>query len=282
MLVRIANGHKIAFSHVELLYVLRKPYFHVFLLIGQVVAVVAAAIVLPEGYSRVNFAIFTISTAYIFILLYTLAFTVASVIYSVRNWKILYEPALTFLTIIVATFAASQVKMWLSLYVYLSFWDRTQNILVNFAVVEVFVFLYVYVLQSYIVADANLDSDTKDDFPTGTHVSIGNDLSVAINDILVVKAQAQYVEIHTTPQTYVARVGFRNIISQMPSKSGIQIHRSTWVALKAIKAARRTRDGTIISTEFDDSLKVARGREKDVHKALQDHGIRSQANRELP
>lgn len=200
MLVRIADGHKTSFSHVELLYVLRNPIFHLFILTAQAVAIVAAPIGLPDGYSRVNLAIFAVLTPYIFIVLFTLSFTVASVIYSIHNWKVLYEPVLTFLTIIVVTFAVSQLMMWLSLYVQMNFWERVQNVLVNFAVVELFVFIYAHFLRGYIVASIDQASDTNGSFSAGTHISIGNDQSVAIDDILVVKAQAQYVDIQRFPR----------------------------------------------------------------------------------
>lgn len=270
MLVRIADGHKIAFSHIELLFILHKPSFHLFLILAQGVAILAAPIGFPEGYSRVNLAIFTVLTPYIFISLFTLAFTVASILYSIRKWKVLFEPALTFLTIIVVTFAVSQLMMWLSLYVHMSLWERVLNILINFAVVELFVFIYAHFLQDYIAADMNRGSKIKGSVSTSTHITAGIDQPIAIDDILVIKAQAQYVEIQTATQSHVARVGFANIVLQMPPHTGIQIHRSTWVALKAIKSAHKTPDGIVISTQLDDNLKVARAREKDVREVLQD------------
>lgn len=273
MLVRIADGHEIAFSHIELLFVLRKPSFHLFMLMAQGVAIAAAPIGFPEGYSYVNLAIFTVLSPYIFILLFTLAFTVASIVYSIRKWKTFYEPALTFLTIIVVTFAVSQLMMWLSLYVHMSLWERVVNILVNFAVVEVFVFIYAHFLQDYIAAGINSTSETKGGFSTASHITVGSDQPIAIDDILVIKAQAQYVEIQTATQLHLVRVGFANVVLQIPPHTGIQIHRSTWVAYKAIRAAQKTSDGIVISTEFDDNLKVAYAREKDVLKELQNRGI---------
>lgn len=273
MLLRVASGRKISVSHFELLQLLRRPKFHIFVILGEAVIISATPNRLPQEFSDIKLVIFGILISYVFVGLFTLAFTVASVIYRVRNWKVLHEPILTFIVMIVVTFVATQLMIWMSLYVQMSTWERITNVAINYGITEAFILFYAHFLQRYFV-EKNADTDDVErKYYSKSMIAIDADQLISVNEILVVKAQAHYVEITTETGGILARSGFADIVSQIPSALGLQIHRSTWVALKAIEGGENKNGQFVIFTKTKEALRVAKSRSKPVSDFLKDMQI---------
>lgn len=272
MLLRAVSGKSIPFTHHELLRLLKQPWFHVFILAAAFGAASVYPFNRPPEHRPIMVVVFWIVMSYVFIILFTLALTMATTILDRLKWRWMFEAPFTLITVTLTTFIGSQVSYWMSVYVHMSATERVINVAINFLAVELFILLYVHVLRDHFYTPA-MEASSVDNVQTlNSHVFIGDGKSVPYGDITVVEAQGHYVRVQTDESSTMTRGRFTNVVAQLPAQSGIQIHRSIWIAVRIVRDVRKHRGAMTIILTDEDELKVARPRQKEVAASLRAHG----------
>ena len=88
---------------------------------------------------------------------------------------------------------------------------------------------------------------------------------LALADIWHLKAEEHYVQVWLRDgKPLLLRGRLADAIAQLPEGSGMQVHRSHWVANKAVAALDRQRDGWRLQIRTGQEVPVARNRQADV------------------
>lgn len=85
--------------------------------------------------------------------------------------------------------------------------------------------------------------------------------------LLALSAHDHYVEVDTTAGTDLVLMPLRDAIRLAGPEPGLRVHRSHWVALNAITAARRRGDGAVLTLTNGLEIPVSRGHMGAVRRA---------------
>lgn len=90
------------------------------------------------------------------------------------------------------------------------------------------------------------------------------DTVIAISSVRAISAEGNYVRILTDAKDYFLRAVFNEVILQLPKEIGTQIHRSHWVAYRAIDEINR--DGRKMTVRLTDGneFPVSRARQTEL------------------
>lgn len=86
-------------------------------------------------------------------------------------------------------------------------------------------------------------------------------------DLVSLWVQDHYVEVHTTKGSHLVLMRLTDAIRETEPVPGLQVHRSHWVALDQITAARRKGDGAILSLSHGPDTPVSRSNLQKVKEA---------------
>lgn len=89
-------------------------------------------------------------------------------------------------------------------------------------------------------------------------------VEVPAAEILAIDAEEHYLRIVTDERTRLLRGRMADVEAQMPPDLGLRVHRSHWVAARAVVALRRTEGGWILELVGGREVPVARGRQARV------------------
>ncbi len=272
MLLRAASGKLIPFTHHELLYLFGRLWFHGFILLGAFGAASFHPFERPPEHDYIVVAIFWVIMAYVFMVLFTLAITLATTLPAKLNWKWAYEPPFTLVAVTMATFIGTQVAFWMSVYIPMTGLERIKNIAINFATVQVFILIYVHILRNRVYHPEQSSQSATKKASDNSRVFVGGGKSIHEQQIMIIEAQGHYVRVQTNDASTMTRARFTNVIAQMPPQLGIQIHRSIWIAVRIVSNVRKTHGTITIVLDDGEELKVARPRQADVAAKLRAHG----------
>ena len=62
---------------------------------------------------------------------------------------------------------------------------------------------------------------------------------LAVSDVLALQAEEHYVRIHTEEGAELVHYRFGDAVDEMPDELGLRVHRSWWVAGRAVRSAKR-------------------------------------------
>lgn len=272
MLLRIASGKLVPFTHLELLHMLKQPWFHVFIIVATFGTAVVYPFERPAGQTVMTVAVFWVITAYLFALVFILSVAFTTTILERLGWRWVFEPPITLVAVIINTFIGSQISFWMAIYVPMTVQERIVNIAINFLAVEFCVLLYIYVLREYVFSPF-IPSRSEDSTVTlNPRVFIGDGKTINSAEISIVEAQGHYVRVLTKDVSTMTRARFTSVVNQLPPQSGIQIHRSIWIAMHNIRSVRKQRGAMTIILNDGDELNVARPRQNEVAANLREHG----------
>lgn len=85
--------------------------------------------------------------------------------------------------------------------------------------------------------------------------------------LVALEMQDHYVEVTTTKGSALILLRLSDAIAECAPTQGLQIHRSTWVALDQVARARRTPDAAVLVLRTGAELPVARSRVKAIQNA---------------
>ena len=94
-------------------------------------------------------------------------------------------------------------------------------------------------------------------------------VAVPLDEVLVITAEEHYLRIVTTERSRLLRGRMSDVEAQIPEGLGMRVHRSHWVAGRAVAGLRRTVAGWSVITTGNDELPVARGRQPEVRDWVQ-------------
>lgn len=77
-------------------------------------------------------------------------------------------------------------------------------------------------------------------------------------DLLCVSVQDHYVEVTTSNGRDMVLMRLGDAIKETAGVAGLQVHRSHWVALRAVAAARRAGDGAVLTLQSGAEIPVSR------------------------
>ena len=78
-----------------------------------------------------------------------------------------------------------------------------------------------------------------------------------VDDILALQAEEHYIRIYTKDGAELVHYRFRDAVTEMPDQLGAQVHRSWWVAERAIQSAKRGTRRWQLNLETDVSVPVS-------------------------
>lgn len=116
-----------------------------------------------------------------------------------------------------------------------------------------------------------LSDRTQDDTPIAAiSAPLLDRIELAKRGALIsLTVQDHYVEVTTTKGSALVLMRLSDAIRETPPVDGLQIHRSHWVALNQVRAARREGDKVILTLSDARELPASRSN----IKALKEHGI---------
>ena len=85
--------------------------------------------------------------------------------------------------------------------------------------------------------------------------------------LLALSVEDHYVSVITSSGTEMVLMRLRDAISEIGDTQGLQVHRSHWVALAAVKSALRDGDRAVITLVNGDEVPVSRRYIRDIKKA---------------
>ena len=88
--------------------------------------------------------------------------------------------------------------------------------------------------------------------------------------ILHIRADGNYVHVATEERAQLLPGPFSSVVAKMPADVGRQIHRSHWVAERAITGYRRVRRDILVTLQDGGEVKVAIPRHQEILSWLQD------------
>lgn len=92
--------------------------------------------------------------------------------------------------------------------------------------------------------------------PQGAMLQAGN-LRLPAASVLHMQAQGNYVVIHSDSGTHQVPGPFSALVAQLPDGLGALVHRSEWVASRAVTSARRERRSTLLGLSTGQTVRVA-------------------------
>jgi len=104
------------------------------------------------------------------------------------------------------------------------------------------------------------------------HVVIGKQ-QVALDELVSITAQGNYVQVSCVSSDYFERVPLSKAVQVLPSEFGLMLHRSNWVAHGAIESYSRYCDECVVKLTNGTLVSVARSRVKDVARLLSNIGV---------
>jgi len=113
------------------------------------------------------------------------------------------------------------------------------------------------------------------------HILIGKQ-QVAIDELISISAQGNYVQVTCKTIDYFERVPFSKAVQALPNEFGMMLHRSNWVACSAIESFSRHGDECTVKLTNGASVSVARTRVKDVSQLLSDMEFKRTEYCDLP
>lgn len=97
-----------------------------------------------------------------------------------------------------------------------------------------------------------------DDPNTQIKVVIIGQTRIPATSITHVSAQGNYVNIHTPDQSYFETGTMHNVVAQIPSDLGLQVHRSHWVSYSAIQETSKNERGLTVTLKSGVEVPVSR------------------------
>jgi hypothetical protein len=79
----------------------------------------------------------------------------------------------------------------------------------------------------------------------------------------IIRADAQYTEVSTDTETQRVRTRFSNLIAELPTDLGFQIHRSIWISRELALQTRKEARKLYVTTPNGSLMPVARDRERE-------------------
>ena len=76
-------------------------------------------------------------------------------------------------------------------------------------------------------------------------------------DVLALQAHEHYVRIYTSEAAELIHYRFGDAAEEMPSELGLQVHRSWWVAERAVRSAQRGSRRWQLNLVTDDAVPVS-------------------------
>lgn len=98
-----------------------------------------------------------------------------------------------------------------------------------------------------------------------TFVIIGQTRTPA-KSITHVSAQGNYVNVHTSTQSHFETSTMHNVVAQIPSDLGLQVHRSHWVAYSAIQEISKNERGLTVRLKSGAEVPVSRNNAKKIRQ----------------
>ena len=121
------------------------------------------------------------------------------------------------------------------------------------------------------VSDAELQkklgySSDIDDLNGRRDIVVIGQARIPVKSIIHVSAQGNYVNVHTATQSYFETGTLHNVVSQIPSDLGLQIHRSHWVAYSAIQGSKKNERGLTVRLKSGVDVPVSRNNAQRVRQ----------------
>lgn len=95
----------------------------------------------------------------------------------------------------------------------------------------------------------------------------------ALADLVVVSSDEHYVHVVTTSGRRMLRGRISDIEAQLPADWGLRVHRSHWVAARAVRALQRGRDAWTLMLADGSAVPVARARREAVREWVSRLGL---------
>lgn len=97
--------------------------------------------------------------------------------------------------------------------------------------------------------------------------------SFRLADLRLISAEEHYVRIHTPTAQDLLRGRISDIEAQLPETHGLRVHRSHWVATRAVRGLNRQREGWTLDLCLGIEVPVARARRDSVRDWLRHNGL---------
>lgn len=108
-----------------------------------------------------------------------------------------------------------------------------------------------------------LSKQMRDPAAQGPKITV-KDLSLPAADVLHIEAEGNYTIIHTAKRRHQILMRFAQVLAQMPDGMGLQVHRSHWVAIGAIKGHRRAGRDIVVTLVTGAEITVAQSRQAEL------------------
>lgn len=89
-----------------------------------------------------------------------------------------------------------------------------------------------------------------------------------LSDLRLISAEEHYVRVRTIEGQDLLRGRISDIEAQLPESFGLRVHRSHWVAARAVRRLQPRREGWVLETCLGIDVPVARGRRDAVRDWL--------------
>ncbi len=89
-------------------------------------------------------------------------------------------------------------------------------------------------------------------------------VAIPTAEILSIAAEEHYLRVVTAERSRLLRGRMADVEAQIPSGLGMRVHRSHWIAARAVKGLRRTETGLVLDLTCGRSVPVARARQAAV------------------
>lgn len=141
-----------------------------------------------------------------------------------------------------------------------------------FAILTVFYFVMIEILMQLVLwlflprMLAQLRRDPADPDPpvAGTDVVRAGGHEIAATSVLHIEAQGNYVRIVTDAGQYDVPGPFAALLGQMPHDLGLRVHRSHWVARRAVTGHRRKARELVLTLSYGGKANVALPRQTEI------------------
>jgi hypothetical protein len=115
--------------------------------------------------------------------------------------------------------------------------------------------------------DAVLPGATPDPLPTDSTNTLAREsrpaflerapATVALTDVIAVKAEQHYIRIVTATRSYLVLHRFSDALCELPPNDGLQLHRSWWVRRNAIQRVRQSSRKMVVILQTGEEIPVS-------------------------